>query len=245
MNTDPSDDPSDVTIEVTIAAPVAEVWPWLRDRERLVRWHGWLAEGLAEEIDYIYFDHAAETDEPYTLQLEDGDRIDLTERQGATTVRVTRGARGRDPEWDAYYDDITEGWTSFLAQLRFSVERQPDRARRTVFLSTDEAGPRPQDVLGLAELRPGTRYDLDAGTSPQIAGEGWFASERQVGVTVDELGPGLLILARQPRTAARPDGGAMAILTTYGLDDAGFEAVREQWAAWWRTTYPNAAEPQV
>jgi hypothetical protein len=246
-------DDEPVSIDVTIAAPAESVWPWLRDRERIGRWHGWLSEGLADEIDFIYFDHATESDEPYTLDLDDGDRFTLTEDNGVTTVRVTRGPRGRNPEWDAYYDDITEGWISFLAQLRFAVERQPERSRRTVFLATDEAGPRPQDALGLAELRPDEPYDLTTAptatgptaTGSTATGERWFAAARQVGVTVDQLGPGLLIVCERPRMSARPDGGAMAILTAYGLDDQRFADVRDEWVAWWRATYPRSDEPQT
>jgi hypothetical protein len=230
-------------VEVTIAAPVEAVWPWLRDRERIGRWHGWLAEGLADEIDFIYFEHATESSQPYTVDLDDGDRFTLTEADGVTTVRVTRGPRGQDTEWDAYYDDITEGWISFLAQLRFAIEHHSERPRRTVFLATDEAGPRPQDRLGLADLRPGERYERTTG--PTATGELWFTAARQVGVTVDRLGPGLLIVCERPRTSIRPDGGAMAILTTYGLDDESFAAARDEWAAWWRSTYPRSDEPQT
>ena len=232
-----------VSIEVAIGAPVATVWQWLRDRDRIARWHGWLVEGLAEEIEYIYFEHATESDAPYTLDLDSGDRFVLTEDGGTTTVRITRVPPGNNPEWDAYYDDITEGWLSFLQQLRFAIEKQPDRERRTVFLATDESGPRPQDVLGLGELRPGARVDLASAPTP-VEGEAWFAGELQVGVTVDRLGPGLLVVGARPPLASRPDGGAMAILTTYDLDDEQLAAARDEWNTWWRETYPAAAEPQ-
>lgn len=163
-----------VSIEVTIGAPVATVWQWLRDRERIGRWHGWLVDGLDEEIEYIYFDHAKESDQPYTLDLDYGDRFTLTDHGGATTLRITRAPLGRDPEWDAYYDDITEGWLSFVQQLRYAIERQPTRQRRTVFLATDESGPRPQDVLGIGEPHPGKRVELASAPTP-VVGEAWFA----------------------------------------------------------------------
>jgi hypothetical protein len=236
-------DDTPVSIEVTIGAPVATVWQWLRDRERIGRWHGWLVDGLDEEIEYIYFEHAKESDQPYTLDLDNGDRFTLTDDGGATTLRITRAPLGSDPEWDAYYDDITEGWLSFVQQLRFAIERQPARPRRTVFLATDEAGPRPQDVLGIGELRPGERVELASAPTP-VAGEAWFAGQRQIGLTVDELGPGLLVMGERPPLASRPDGGAMAIVTTYDLDDEQFAAVREAWSTWWRASYPAAAEPQ-
>lgn len=52
-------------------------------------------------------------------------------------------------------------------------------------------------------------------------------------------------MGERPPLASRPDGGAMAIVTTYDFDDERFAAVREAWSTWWRTTYPAAAEPQT
>ncbi|WP_240963057.1 hypothetical protein [Antrihabitans stalactiti] len=31
-----------------------------------------------------------------------------------TVVRITRAPKGTKPEWDDFYDDITEGWIKFL-----------------------------------------------------------------------------------------------------------------------------------
>jgi hypothetical protein len=33
---------------------------------------------------------------------------------------------------------------------------------------------------------------------------------------------------------------AMAIITTYGLDDVAFDEQRETWTRWWRSVYPDA-----
>ena len=115
---------SGVVIEVTIAAPVATVWPHLRDSELIGRWHGWDDVTLADEIDFIYQQQMREGEQPYTLETRGGpapgsfdlgDRFDLRESGAATIVRITRAPKGSGGEWDAMYDDITQGWISFLA----------------------------------------------------------------------------------------------------------------------------------
>lgn len=97
--------------------------------------------------------------------------------------------------------------------------------------------------MQLGGREPGERYAVSAPDSPLDAGEVWFRSEHQLGLTLDDLGPGLLVLGAKPVSPASPDGGAMAILSTYGLDDAAFSAVRDRWSRWWRTGYPDGAEP--
>ena len=145
----PGSAPDPVVIEVTVGAPIETVWAHLRDPELIERWHGWLADGLDSEIDYIYRKHARETETPYVLELnrgsadtwvDGGDRFELSEAVGGTIVRITRGSRGGDEMWDAWYDDITEGWTSFLHQLRFTLEEAPEFPRRTIFLNVDGTG---------------------------------------------------------------------------------------------------------
>ena len=55
------------------------------------------------------------------------------------------------PSWDAFYDDIREGWTTFVHQLHFALEQHPGAERRT--LQLDGAGERPARpaTLGLPD----------------------------------------------------------------------------------------------
>ncbi len=244
-----------MVIEVTVGAPIETVWTHLREPHLIRRWHGWLTEALDPEIDHIFRQHAREIDTPYVLELdrgsedgtwsEGGDRFELRESAGGTTVRITRGARGAGELWDDWYDDITEGWTSFLQQLRFTLELQPDNMRRTVFLNVDGKGLESvRAALGLAGVAPGAGYDVAAGAGLDLRGTGWFVSEHQTGVTVDSLGPGLLVAADKPG-AQGESKGAMAIVTTYGQGDADFARTVAQWSDWWRVHYPDAEEPQT
>ena len=216
------------TIEVTIAAPVATVWQSLRDPELIKRWHGWHFPDLDQEIQLIFGNPESVDETNYVLVAGGSDRFELIEVPEGTTVRITRPPYVPDEEWSAYYDDITEGWTSFLQQLKFMHEVHPGEERRTIFLmargSTD----------GLGTL---------LSTPPVELGEPWFEAAHQRGLVLPSLGPGLLITA-----AKVPVGGeagpmaadAMAIITTYGLDDAAFDEQRQVWTTWWRSVYSDA-----
>ena len=225
-------DGDDVSIEVTVAAPVATVWEHLRDPALIARWHGWDDPGLDEEIALIYGHGAREGDRPYVLEtkggaapgsFEHGDRFDLREDDAGTVVRITRGPKGIDPDWDAMYDDITQGWVSFLAQLRFAVERQRGHGRRTVFLASGPSAAGARELLGLDGLAVG---DPAVIAEPPVSGTTWFRTEHQTGVTAEAYGPGLVVAADSP-------SASMVIVSTFGLDDAAFAEVERTWRTWW------------
>lgn len=217
-----------VTIEVTIAAPVEVVWESLRDPAAIRRWHGWHAESLDEEITIIYATDASEP-EPHVLQLGSGDRFVLTAVDGGTRVTLTRAPIGANPEWDAWYEDINEGWTTFLQQLRFAMEHHPGQDRHTLFLDVTAADqPDPTALL--------------TGADAPERGEQWYRSEHQLGVVLDSLGPGLIAAGVKPAHGEVP-GGAMAVVSAFGVDTVTWTAARESWIAWWRSHYPTASDP--
>jgi uncharacterized protein YndB with AHSA1/START domain len=118
-------------IVVTVAAPVEAVWDALRNKEKIRHWHGWEYEGLEAEIDLIFFTSFTEDETAHTLELQGGDRFVVEPHEGGSRITVTRAPHGDDPEWDAYYDDITEGWITFVHQLAFALEHHPGEARHT------------------------------------------------------------------------------------------------------------------
>ena len=222
-------------VELTLPAPIETVWQWIRDPELIQRWHGWEAESLAAEIQFIFADHATPDEDAHTL-LVTGHLFTFESRGDETVVRLTRSAPALGTEWtEEYYEQIDQGWTIFLHQLRFALGRHRDDERRTVFLFGRQAGTTPTaGALGLADLAsqpPGTRYAKASPTGDELAGEVWFATDHELGLTVDGWGDGLLIVA-----AGRdePAGAAtMAILTTYGMADGDVDALRERWTQWW------------
>ncbi|GAB2573244.1 SRPBCC family protein [Kribbella endophytica] len=225
-------------IVVTVAAPVEAVWDALRDKEKIRHWHGWEYEGaegtLDQEIDVIYFDHVEVDDaQAHVLDIQGGDKFEVEPHEGGAKITLTRAAHGDNPDWDAYYDDVTEGWTTFLNQLRFALERHPDEPRRTLFYSGTGT-----DQFNLPDLPAGTPYELDL-IGERVTGTVWFVSENQRGLTVDGWGDGLLVLSHVGPNEQKPEGAAMAVLSLYGLDDAARAEIDKRWNDWWPTHYPN------
>ena len=124
--------------------------------------------------------------------MADGSRFELERAGEATVVRVIM------PAAEEGYDEIREGWPSFVMQLRFALEHHPGEERRTIQRS-------------------------GSGTPPDTTSEQLYRNEHQVGLVVDGYGPGLVIIH------AKPDGGGMAIVTTYGLDDDAFAELERRW----------------
>ncbi|MGI8780273.1 MAG: SRPBCC family protein [Solirubrobacteraceae bacterium] len=234
-------EPDRVAVETSIAAPFETVWHALRDPASIRRWHGWEYDGLDTEIAEIYL-HGVKADEPAgTIAIAEGSRFVVEDHGPQTVVRVTMAAPAGDAGWGEFYDDIREGWTSFVHQLRFALERHPGEDRRT--LQLDGAGPRPlvPAALGLdGAERAGEPYAGTTGWGERWSGEVLFRNEHQIGLTVDGYGPGLVVLHAKPPAKRPPHGGGMAIVTSYGLDAAAQAALEDRWAAWWREHYPPA-----
>jgi hypothetical protein len=230
----------EAVVEVTIAAPLETVWRALRDRAELRRWHGWDYDGLDGEIEVIYFTEASEP-EPATAgtrRLVTGASVfELADRDGRTVVRLVMAAPPEDPTWQGYYAEIKQGWLTFVQQLRYAVERHPGEDRATVYVSgvpLDPGQPGVVDLLGLGAVGgPGEPYAAALATGDDVAGEVWFRSEHQLGVTVAGWGDGLLVLTDR----WSPDGAAGAILSTYGLDGPALAALGERWQGWWAKHY--------
>lgn len=238
-------EPDPVIVEVTLPAPVDAVWRALRDPAELRRWFGWDHDDLDEEIRYIFDETVDASEDDGTLAWGHGDRFTLEARGGQTILRVTRPAPAAHVSWDDVYDEITEGWITFVQQLRFALARHPGEERRTVFLGGSAArdgAARLPALLALtdAALVPGERYATTAVTGEHLTGEVWHRAPHQIGVTVDQYGDGLLVATHYGASSRPPHGGADIVITTYGLDAAALADVERRWRAWWRD---NFAEP--
>ncbi|MFF1821576.1 hypothetical protein ACFVWG_30015 [Kribbella sp. NPDC058245] len=218
-------------IVVTVAAPVEAVWNALRDKEKIRHWHGWEYAGpqggLEEEIDQIYFTEVAE--DGTTLTLGNGDEFVVEPVEGGSRITLTRAPFGTNPEWDAYYDDVTDGWITFLHQLQFAIEHHPGEPRRTLFYS-GTGTTNPITELGI----PADELDLPDG---HVKASVLYTSEHQVGVVVDAWGNGLLVLSHLPPGDRKPEGATMAVLSLYG--DTDRDEVDAHWRTWWSERYPQ------
>jgi hypothetical protein len=226
-------------IDVRLDAPVEEVWRHLREPVLVRRWFGWDYEGLEEEIEGIFGEHASVDEAARTIEWVYGpghaDAFALEPDGDATILRATR----ESPESDGDYDAIAEGWITFLQQLRFALARHPGEERRTLYFSSpveDAAALPVARALGLGgalDVLPGAAYEADGGPDGRLVGTVWFRTAHQLGVTVDELGDALLVLWEKPSAAAPPQGEASVTISAYGARAAALDEAAERYRAWW------------
>lgn len=222
-------------LEVRVATTVDAAWRALRDKDVIRQWHAWQSGELEAELDSIYFTDVVEDAENHTLVPNGGDRFEIREAgEGSVLITLVRAPLSGDAEWDAYYDDVTEGWTSFLHQLRFALERKPGEKRRTLFFGNRSTySGTVVERLGVDAVgEPGSRYTATL-AGEQVEGEVWFRSEHQLGLTVDSWGEGLLVIAGTGPSSTDPTGTSMALLSTYGLDEDAFTLLDKRWSQWW------------
>ena len=221
--------------EVEIAAPRAVVWQALREPGEVRRWFGWETPDIEAEIKMIFVDGAEADEAAGTIQFGEwegvADRFELGERDGKTVLSVLRTGTPPDGGWEASHNEVVEGWTSFIQQLRLYVETHRGDTRRTLWLSS-KSGPGAIEALGLIGVgAAGSHYARELSPGDEVSGEVFFWSRPQVGVVVAEWSGGLLI-------AGDRAAGGTALLTVYGLSDAEFAGLETRWKTWWSAAYP-------
>jgi len=227
-------------VSVVLPLPLRDCWPYFRDPELIREWHGWEYDGLGAEITQIFVDGAKIGEDHRSINV--GSHLfNFSEDDGTTRLDVHRAPLSEDSEWAAYVADIDEGWTSFVQQLRFKLERHRDDARRTLFYAGTPKDPTisPVQWLGLGQVglqEVGAPYGATASPGDALTGTLWFTSKNQVGVTVDAWGDGLLVVANGP-AGGPPYTKGEAILTTYGLDEEPRAHLADRWTAWWSRHY--------
>jgi uncharacterized protein YndB with AHSA1/START domain len=157
-------------VEVSIDAPRDVVWRALTEPEQIRHWFGWEYDGLDEEIDLIFVQHARLVP-PNRLEMSDDGLIELEDHGSQTLIRAIKPGDLDAAEWQDVYGDIEEGWITFFNQLRHRLERHPDSTRRMIVRK-----------LSLAAL-------------PELPGEPWHSSPYQRGTESDGA---LAVVFRKP-----------------------------------------------
>jgi uncharacterized protein YndB with AHSA1/START domain len=203
------------TVEVALPAGRDEVWDALTQPPVLRQWFGWDYDGLDAEIKQIFVDEATLM-APEQMAWADGSYLEVTGDDDRSVVRAVREAPPpRDPD---HYDAIEEGWRAFLTQLRFYFERRPAGARRTIYLTGETT---PRQALGLVDAE-------------------WQHVGHRTAWTVDPGGHLVVVTCHVPLTekvAARTE----ITISTYGLDDTAFAALRADWTKRWAPLADGAA----
>jgi hypothetical protein len=203
-------------VEFDLPAGRDEVWDAVTQPGVLRQWFGWDYDGLDAEIQQIFVDQATLL-APERMGWADGSYLEVVGGDDRAVVRAVR--EGPVPDNPDAYDAIEEAWRTFLVQLRFLFERRPEGVRRTIYLTGETTG---RQALSLAETD-------------------WQPVGRRVSWTVDADGFLVVVSGRVPLSG--PSAARMELtVSTFGLDDAAFENVREGWTKKWA---PIAADATV
>ena len=203
-------------VEVDVRTSRDEAWEAVTQPAVLGQWFGWDYDALDAEIRQIFVDQATFL-APERMGWADGSYLEVTGDDDRALVRAVR--EGEPPADPDQFDAIEEGWRAFLIQLRFLLDRRPPGRRRTIYLTGETTG---RQALGL----------VDGGDWKRIAG--------RVAWTVNPDGFLVVVAGHIPLdewAAARME----VTVSTYGLDDAGFKCLREEWARRW-TRLADGAE---
>jgi hypothetical protein len=215
-------------VEVLVEAPRELVWHALTEPDRIARWFGWDYEGLDSEIQYIFVDHVRH-EPPGLVDIDDGQdhqTIELTEDGPHTMVRVVRPGPLEGTGWADVYEDVREGWWTFIHQLRHSLARHPDEDRRTIRMT--------------GALLPERVLEAFDG---EVDGPAWQENRFQRAIAAGGEGDLLVgVLSKVPLDSAEP-GEVAVTVTSYGLDDPAFEALRERWETWWTELGASRSAP--
>jgi hypothetical protein len=193
-------------VEVSVDAPRDAAWRALSERAELARWFGWDYEGLADEIDFIFFEHATR---------HGRDRIELEDGGEGQTIELAADGPRRTIVSVARPGELSEGWRVFFHQLGHYLAHHDGEERRTVHLAGNAS---PAAALGVLE--------------GLLEGEVTRPS-RFVALAVAP-GEGLVALESSAELDTREPAPVMITISAYGVDDAQLEAIRARWAERWR-----------
>lgn len=195
-------------VEVDVRTGRDEAWEAVTQPAVLRQWFGWDYDGLDAEIRQIFVDQATLW-APERMGWADGSYLEVSGDDDRARVRAVR--EGVGPADPGRFDAIEEGWRAFLIQLRFLLDRRPVGRRRTLYLTGETTG---RQALGLA------------------GGEGWERVGSRVAWTVDPDGFLIVVAGRIPLDD--PAAARMEVtISTFGLDDAAFKSLREDWTRRW------------
>jgi uncharacterized protein YndB with AHSA1/START domain len=118
-------------VEVTVDAPRDVVWRALTEPEQIRHWFGWDYDGLEDEIDFIFVQHAR-PHAPDRIEMSDDGLIELEDLGGRTLIRAIKPGDLDAVEWQDVYGDIEEGWITFFNQLKHRLEHHPSSRRSMI-----------------------------------------------------------------------------------------------------------------
>lgn len=167
---------------------------------RRLRWvESW---GSAYDVD-------SAGDESSSIDVRTAVDFRIETRAGRTIARLAHSGFSPSPDWDEYYDATVAGWTYFLRNLAFYVERHFGTARTMVCerrgttrsfaeIWSELFGPSGLSVQGIEDLASGDRLALTLGDLTLRGDVKYVRYPRNLAATLEELNDGLLFVEMEP-----------------------------------------------
>ena len=161
-------------------------------------------------------------------------------RGGSTVVRIVHSGFSASAEWDEYYDGTVAGWTYFLWNLAFYVDRHFGTPRtmvserRSTTRSFDDVwsellGPSGMAVEGLEGLTTGDRLTVTLGGRTSGGDVKYVRYPRNLAGTLEELNDGLLFVEMEPSAGEAWSCGVW--ISLYGVPGEEAEELQAQLTA--------------
>jgi uncharacterized protein YndB with AHSA1/START domain len=243
------------THEIEIDAPPEAVWKAISTGEELTRWYAeearvepraggenWVSWGEGQEVGNqnlkwepgkrLAVGHANPENDWQAIVID----FEIEARGGKTLLKLVQSGLPAGADWDSMDEGTKVGWEMFLFALKFYLERQAGKPRRTILRYW--GSPRPaeetftalQGLLGIAagDLRAGARYAATTAGGEKISGE-IVAVEpgHLLCATVAELGDALVSLTVH---ATKEGAYVNFIVGTFGLPEAQYAEAQARWS---------------
>ena len=179
-----------IAVETEVAGTPEEAWNALTDPAQISRWFPlaaevepgvggkvWLSWGPGVEgtapihiwdrpARFGWTENYGEDDQGRPVEVAVDFHVET--RDGATIVRLVQSGISASADWDEMYDALTDGWTYFLFNLSYYMDKHPGEERHMVWVRPESTRSRKAvwnrlvngPLVSSSGAGPGGRFDL-------------------------------------------------------------------------------------
>ena len=239
-------------VSLDIAAPLTQVWAYLRDPHLARRWLGWDRPGLDARIHRVLVETPDERLDVlglatvHSLVWPHADELRaraVADEPGRTHLTITRRSHeGLLDAYDGVRDVHDEDWVTGAHQLKFALEQYPGVDRRMLCVVGVDAGTRQDRLIdhiglhGVHGIPVGGNVQAVRPDGSMLGGTLLYRTEFQLGLHLHGAVPSLLVVREEPAASQPPNGTLSVGLSTYGLSAEQWSDVQRRWVEWWAGT---------
>ncbi len=247
-----SEEPRSIELEIDVPGTPEEVWRAIATGPGISSWYvphsveeregGAASASFGEGPEMQIAGRVAAWEPPRRVVFDGGEGVGgmafewLVEERGDGTcvVRLVNSGFGDGEEWDAQYDDMSEGWTLFLTNLRLHLQHFAGQQATPALpmaewpVSRDRAWAALTGDLGIPSAPiVGDRVTASAPDAPSMSGTVVEVGPRRLALLLDSPAPGTAFLAAEGR-----DGAAGVSVWSYLYGESGAAEARRITPLW-------------